>query len=419
MSIPVDFQVEAGLQNVYGQSMLFHCNHYNRYLQQTIEDPDYIDSEKIFLQSAAETVYLQLSEAFAQHPQWSLAEKLQHAAEIYQFAGFGLLDFSEFAAEGGSITAPSSHYGLAVKLNLTQRQKPAEYFDKGFIAGVLEAIKTDLSPALQAGFQLQQQEAISLGDDFSRYQVVAGQPAYPWLENLQPQSLPDFVAVPARRFTETPVDEAGIVQAVAGLPLVGDEEGLISAFGLYLTRMYADYYNKTSFRFEQALKEAMGGVELATELLVESGHICAFNTFGGIMKSPEWKALIQPHLRDHADWVHGMVAVANALGWGIWRVHELVPGEKLVMRIYQDYESLGYLRWFGKADHPISYLATGGCAGLMNLIYYGDITQGPELTKELYVQLFQEGNYFVGQQTRCLAMGDDYTEIVVTRNTAA
>jgi len=77
---------------------------------------------------------------------------------------------------------------------------------------------------------------------------------------------------------------------------------------------------------------------------------------------------------------------------------------------------LGYLRWFGKADHPISYLATGGCAGLMNLIYYGDITTDPVLDKELYVKLFQEGAYFVGKQTKCLAMGDEYTEIVVVRN---
>ncbi|PIQ25689.1 hypothetical protein COW36_09985 [bacterium (Candidatus Blackallbacteria) CG17_big_fil_post_rev_8_21_14_2_50_48_46] len=417
MSIQVDFQSAKGLVNVYGQSMLFHCNHYNRYLQQTIEDPDYIDSEKILLQSAAETVYLQLKACFAQNPDWKLADKLAMASEIFQFAGFGILDFSKFADSGHSVTVPSSHFGLAMKLNVGHRTKAAEYFDKGFIAGVVEALKDELGPEFQKGFTLTQSQSISLGDDYCRYVVKAGEsPAFDWLEKLVPAELPAFCEIPERKFTETPVDEAGIVQAVSGLPLVGDEEGLIPAFGLYLTRMYADYYNKTSFRFEEELQKQMGSVELATELLVESGHICAFNTFGGIMKSAEWKALIQPHLQEKADWVHGMVAVTNALGWGIWRVEELVPGEKLVMRIYEDYESLGYLRWFGKADHPISYLATGGCAGLMNLIYYGDITTDPVLDKELYVKLFQEGAYFVGKQTKCLAMGDEYTEIVVVRN---
>lgn len=416
MSLPIDFKSEKGLANVYGQSMLFHCNHYNRYLQQTIEDPDYIDSEKIFLQSVAETVYLQLKEAFSQKPEYSLQEKLALAQEIFKFAGFGILDFSEFSAKGGSIKVPSSHYGLAIKLNIGQRTQAAEFFDRGFIAGVLEALKTDLNPELQAGFSINQSQSISLGDDHCHYEVVAGQSlAYPWLEKLEPAKIGPFCKIPERTI-DTPVDENGIVQAVAGLPLVGDEEGLISAFGLYLTRMYSDYYNKTSFRFESALREVMGGVELATELLIESGHICAFNTFGGIMKSDEWKALIQPHLRDKADWAHGMTAVVNALGWGIWRVVELVPGEKLVMRIYEDYESLGYLRWFGQADHPISYLATGGCAGLMNLIYYGDITTNPVLDQALYAKLFQEGDFFTGKQTKCLAMGDDYTEVLVTRS---
>lgn len=420
MTMPVEFNPEKGLATIYGQSMLFHCNHYNRYLQQTIEDPDYIDSEKIFLQSAAETVYLQLRACYNQHPDWDLRQKLATASELFKFAGFGLLDFGDFIANAGPIKVPSSHYGLAMKLNLGQRTKPGEAFDKGFIAGVLEAVKADLPADFQKGFSLSQTESISLGDSQCSYEVLAGEPpAYPWLELIEPAAEGEFPAIPARKFTEVPVDEDGIVTAVAGLPLVGDEEGLIPAFGLYLTRMYSDYYNKISFRFEAELAKAMGSADLATELLIESGHICAFNTFGGIMKSAEWKALIQPHLKDRADWIHGMVAVVNALGWGIWRVEELVPGEKLVMRIYEDYESLGYLRWFGKSSHPISYLITGGCAGLMNLIYYGDITTGPELDKALYVKLFQEGNYFVGAQTKCLAMGDAYTEVVVTRNQTA
>lgn len=420
MSVPVDFTPEKGLASVYGESMLFHCNHYNRFLQQTIEDPDYIDSEKIFLQSAAETVYLQLSDCYSKNPDFSLQDKLAAAAEIFKFAGFGLIDFSEFGSDGGTITVPSSHYGLAIKLNLGQRSTPAEFFDKGFLAGVIEAVKGDLSDSFQTGFVIEQSESISLGDDYCRYQVKPGQqPAYPWLDKTEANALPEFVEIPERKFQDTPVDENGIVQAVAGLPLVGDEEGLIPAFGLYLTRMYADYYNKISFRFEQELSAIMGGVELATELLVESGHLCAFNTFGGIMKSDEWKALIQPHLKTPSDWVHGMTAVCNALGWGIWRIEELVPDEKLVMRIYEDYESLGYLRWFGKADHPINYLATGGCAGLMNLIFYGDISdESMVLDKATYAKLFNEGNFFVGKQTQCLAMGDDYTEIVVTRSQA-
>lgn len=413
-NIKIDFTQDKGLVNIYGQSMLFHCNHYNRFLQQTIEDPTYINSEKIFLQAAAETVYLQFSEYFKQNSGLSFRQKLDFAAEVFKFGGFGALDFSEVNENGGKIIGKSSHYGLALKLNTGERKKAGEYFDRGYIAGVLLAIKDSSGgAAFKNGFDLNQTKSVSLGDDACEFEIVSGK-NFPWLEKLKPANLPSFVKIPAMK-ANTPVNEDVIVKTLASMAIVGNEVGLIPAFGVYLTRMYADYYNKISFAFEQELKKAMGSADIARELLTEAGHICAFNTFGGIMKSDEWKGLIQPMIKTKEDWVHGITAVINALGWGIWRVEELVPNEKLVMRAYEEYESLGHLKWYGKADHHISYLFTGGCAGIMNLLYHGDITQNPALGKEYYYQLFKTQNCFKGKQTKCLAMGDDYSEVVVTR----
>ncbi|HBQ13866.1 MAG TPA: hypothetical protein DEF51_22930, partial [Myxococcales bacterium] len=77
------------------------------------------------------------------------------------------------------------------------------------------------------------------------------------------------------------VDERAIVSAVSGLPLVGNEEGLIPAFGLYLTRHYADYYNRVSYAYLHAAHEQGPEAEKkAREALIEAGHVCAFNTFG-------------------------------------------------------------------------------------------------------------------------------------------
>lgn len=406
--IKIDFSPENGIANVYGQSMLFHCNHYNRSLQQVIEDADYLDLDKILIKSAAEVVYLQLSEYYKENPNLSFREKADFAAEMFKFAGFGILDFSDLNENGGKVIGKSSHYGLSSKLNFGNRKSPAEFFDKGFILGAVSAIKGSLSGSLfDEDLTISQSKSISLGDDYCAYEVKSS------LKTVE-NKLPEFVSIPPRKF-ETGVDENGIVSALAGMPLVGDEEGLIPAFGVYLTRMYADYYNKISYRFEQQITKAMGSHELATQMLVEAGHICAFHTFGGIMKSDEWKALIKPMLQNREDWIHGIVAVVNALGWGVWRVEELIPGEKLVIRAYQDYESLGYLKWFGKAEHHISYLMTGGCAGLMNLLYLGDITTEPELDKKYYYELFNDQNCFKGVQTKCLAMGDDYSEVVVTK----
>src|SRR5262249_24932462 len=123
-------------------------------------------------------------------------------------------------------------------------------------------------------------------------------------------------ATPARS-AQTTVDEDAIVGAVAGLPLDGNEEGAIPAFGGYLTRHYAKYYNLISFEFERLFRQKSGeeGGEAATTLLTEAGHVCAFHTYGGIMKSAEWYGLIVPMIKSKEDWIHGMVAVVNALGW--------------------------------------------------------------------------------------------------------
>ena len=212
------------------------------------------------------------------------------------------------------------------------------------------------------------------------------------------------------------IDERAIVEAVSGLGIAGNDEGLIPAFGLYLTRHMADYYNRISYAAARRLEREGDGIsDDARVLLVEAGHVCAFNTFGGIMKSAEWDAVVRPMIESREDWIRGMVAVVNAFGWGRWQVDELVPGERLTVRIEDAYEACGYLRDYGISDRPRCYLATGGVAGLMNLLYVGDITARPDLTEEVYFNLFRTVERFSAEETRCLSMGHPHCEIVARR----
>src|SRR5262249_20404513 len=126
-----------------------------------------------------------------------------------------------------------------------------------------------------------------------------------------PRALPDPVgggvllgAMPPREPVPSTIDEPAILAALAKLPLRGNEEGVIQAFGLYATWHYANYYNYISYEFERRLTAHLAELQdAAREVLVEAGHVCAFNTFGGIMESPEWAALIEPMCRSRADWV--------------------------------------------------------------------------------------------------------------------
>ncbi len=208
-----------------------------------------------------------------------------------------------------------------------------------------------------------------------------------------------------------------IISAVSGLAIVGNEEGLIPAFGLYLTRHYANYYNRISFAcLHRAEREGTAARDKAEAALVRAGEICAFNTFGGIMMSQEWEAVVAPMIESREDWVHGIVGVINALGWGRWSVENLVPGKELTVAIANSYESTGYL-----ADYPerpaggVCFLATGGASGIMNLLYNGDITTRPALTPEYFDHVFATAGRFQARETACRAAGAPRCEFVATR----
>lgn len=211
------------------------------------------------------------------------------------------------------------------------------------------------------------------------------------------------------------IDERKIIEAVAGLGIAGNEEGLIPAFGLYLTKHLADYYNRISFATARRLEQTPELVEDGRLLLIEAGHVCAFNTFGGVMLSAEWDAVVRPMIESREDWIRGMVAVVNTFGWGRWHVDELVPNQRLAISIDDSYEATGWVRDYPQSQRPRCYLANGGVAGLMNLLYVGDILSAPALTESYYRKLFRGENRFLATEHRCLAKGDPRCEFVAER----
>ncbi len=135
------------------------------------------------------------------------------------------------------------------------------------------------------------------------------------------------------------------------------------------------------------------------------------------MLSDEWKAIILPMCETTEDWIFGIIEVVNHLGWGKWSILELVPQEKLWLRIYNSYESIGYLSMFGKSDSPIEDLSAGVAQAIMNLVYVAKINEQPQLDARLYEQLFgkDKPNYSC-KILKSQAMGEKYTEIILQKN---
>lgn len=398
MSIPVQGHPEAHLASIGGEPHVFHCHHYNCFLQKSVTDQGALfDVKTLLTQPAAEVVFAQLS-----------VLGTVDTDELHRQLGFGVLDSTKLTASGGFAVVKGSHYALGWLSKYDKAEAPVCFFAAGFIEAVARH-------RFKSQFEVTETACVASGASECRFEVKAGGraslPISPGMGRRTP-----FPPRPAFA-TQTSVDEAAIVTACAGLPLGGTVEGKIDAFGVSLTRHYANYYNLLSFRFDQQMEDIAGpaAATAARLLLVEAGQVCAFHTFGGVMESAEWEGLIKPMIKTQEDWVYGMVSVINALGWGRWSVTNLVPGERLELQVDGSYESNGYLAAFGTSTSPRCYLATGGTSGLMNLIYHADIMSRPALTPAFYDKTFRDGRFFVAREVECRAMGAKACRFVAER----
>lgn len=391
------------------EPMIFHCHHYNVSLQRALLDAGYVDFRPVLVGAAASVSRAQLARVFAQRGITDAVERARIACELYRWAGFGTLSLDGVGPEGGTVRTSSSHYALGWLSRFGKSEEPVCFFASGWLAGALAAIHD--APA--GTFAVRHDTCCAAGADACEFVLSRGDTTYASFESPGVGTLCQHEPRP---IPATPVDYEGFLGAVSGMPLVGNDEGNIPAFGVFLTRHYANYYNRVSFEFLRHLESTYGeeGRAAAEALLVEAGRVCAFNTFGGIMTSTEWDALIRPALKSDEDWVHGMVAVANALGWGRWQVTS-ASSERAEFVLHDDYESIGYLAEYGKAEHPVSYLARGGVEGLMTLVYLARIADRPTLDFAFYEKTFRAGTRYEAESLASRAMGDDVTAFRVTR----
>ncbi len=404
------FYADRNAYVVQGEPAILHCHHYNCYLQGVILDTEaYLPEVKEILVSCAQEIsYTQFSTFFKENSALNTDERKQTVEDYFRFGGYGVIDLSNVTAEGGTVQSSSDHYGVGWKIKFGESSEPVSHFTSGYLSGALEAIYGLAFGSIQST----QQSCIAVGDASSSYLLTPSSTDRKWDFKPSPAE-GSFQTSALPQPSDTSVNYGAIREALINMPIEGAaDSGLIDAFGVLLTRHYANYYCDISYSFLDALTNKMGkdGRDLAISLLTEAGRVCAFNTFGGIMQSAEWNAMIKPMFENNDDWVQGINAVVNALGWGFWIIEEFIPNEKLVVRIESGYESNSYIKKYGSASVPVSFLATGGVEGLMNLVYTLNLPETAPLTldEDCYLQINQNPNKFVGRQLKCRAMGDEY-----------
>ncbi len=181
---------------------------------------------------------------------------------------------------------------------------------------------------------------------------------------------------------------------------IRESKGIIPLFGVYLSLFSVRYYNRLSFDFEKKIGSSRQTE--AENLLIKAAQECGYATFQGIRNSWEWDEIVQPMIERKEDQIMGFAAVATAFGWGDLAVKELIPEEKLVMRVSDSYEAEGYQQDYGQARKGRCYMLRGVAGAFMDLIYGEDYPGG----------CFT----FLATEPVCRAKGDSYCEFIARKS---
>ncbi|MBN1292965.1 MAG: hypothetical protein JXB48_14080 [Candidatus Latescibacteria bacterium] len=198
------------------------------------------------------------------------------------------------------------------------------------------------------------------------------------------------------------INRSKIIDDMSKIKIIGNDEGLVPAFNVFITQLPAAFWNSFADRLTNMVQPEL--LEPAEYLLVNAAHECGYHTGYGIITSEEWNAVVQPMVEKvPEDILYGAYAILTAWGWGKAEIVELIPGKKKVVRAYDYYES--DVVKYGKSGKKSAYMLRGVCAAFMDLAYGGQ-----------YDSTGKTGLHtFKCEQVKGIECGDPYGEFVVTK----
>lgn len=198
------------------------------------------------------------------------------------------------------------------------------------------------------------------------------------------------------------IDRQKIINEMSKVKVVGNEEGLIPGFGVFVQQLPGEFWNGFARRLVNSVPEDLIGA--AEGLLVNAAHECGYHTGYGIITSDEWNRVVAPMVEKiPEDILHGAFAIFTAWGWAESEIVDLAAGKTMTVRAYDYYES--NVLHYGRTSRPSAFMIQGVCAAFMDLAYGG--AYDPSGKSGLYS--------FTCEQTKGIETGDAYGEFVVTK----
>lgn len=145
--------------------VVFHCHHYNIFLQRSIEDMFGEGAVEMQVAAAAEAARELLSRAV--RLDGAFEARLAEAASILGENGFGKADVSQLGASGGVVVLPVSHYAIGWRARLGRSARPVCHFATGYWAGAL-VVAAGLTPERVVAVE---EQCAAAGADVCRIRV--------------------------------------------------------------------------------------------------------------------------------------------------------------------------------------------------------------------------------------------------------
>lgn len=369
------FEVDTYRRIIAKKEVVIHCHHYNARLQNIIEETKHINGKEIILRVTEEVFSDYIKNVFL--AQDSIADKWEIASRFYAHLGYGTLDFSQL--NEGIVTSSHSHFVEGWAAGFREVNRPVCTFTEGYLQGTIHRITGESVYVREEACMKAGAKQCRFKIDKSRSIPLQFSPQHSF--NFNPKTYSNAV-----QFKN--IERHKIINALVEMPFYGNAHGLIPKFNVYLSNIPADIYNLICIRFIEEMKK-QNLLSTAQKLLLFAGEICAVNTLRGIIISREWYELILPMVQEECDYLHGLIAITNGLGWGNWHILHYKPGEALEMESLNGYEALGYLQYRGKVHEPQCYMLTGVAAGIMELLH------GEGTVEE------RVGTYY-SQETKCI-----------------
>jgi hypothetical protein len=197
------------------------------------------------------------------------------------------------------------------------------------------------------------------------------------------------------------IDRKKIISQMSQIEILPDENGIIEGFNVLVNQLPTTFWNSFAERLTSKSSEEM--LESKEYLLYNAAHECGYHTGYGIITSDEWNAVVKPMVENvPEDILHGAFAVFTAWGWADSEIVELIPGEKMVVRAYDYYET--DIVKIGASKKLSSYLIAGVCSAFMELAYAGE-----------YDPKGKAIGTFECKQVKGIECGDSYGEFIVTK----